>query len=729
MNTSLKRRLSSNNQMQHLKLRNVLHTLVLSAVGFVCLSQSAFASDALNGKKLYLNGPTSGGTSCASCHSSDPTNNINNIQIAANNSAAISNAIAQNRGGMGIFRNKFTSSELSDLAAFIANPAVSAGPVIAISPANLSFNPATVGQSSSALSTTITNSGTTSLQLSSINLSSSDFAITGGTCNSGASIAPNSSCTVAITFRPSVAGARSATLTLNHNGTSGSSQVGLSGTGNAAPQASIGMSASSLSFANLIVNTLSDAQTVTLTNSGQAPLSFTSLAINGANATSFQLAGTCSTQAVVPIGGQCTLSVKAQVSQAGTANAAIQIQSNASNGVAVLNLNANAAPATPMITSSSNTITFGAQTLGTSPVTQSVTLTNTGNVPLSIASVTRAGSSNVSIGAGTTCNGSLPVNAKCVVQVNLSPTTLGDVNANVNVAWNAGNTNSTNMIAVLASVVNAAVAKPVLSDTATLDFANTQIGATSTKRTTSLSNQGGLAFKINSLTLSGSNAGDFVLGGTCVTNVIVAAAATCSIETSFKPSVAGLRSANLLIDTDSGAQLSLGLQGTGIVVSNIVPMLSLTPASHNFGSVRLGDADPSRKFLLKNESNTAISLTAPELSGPFLIAKDGNTCPAFPFQLAAMASCELNVQFHPSLVGAAVGSIKLLTNDPKVNWTLNLTGTGEAIPVAMPTTPPSNSGGGGCSISKNGSDPMLAVLVVLASIILWRRRSFKRVTS
>jgi MYXO-CTERM domain-containing protein len=718
MNTSPVRRLSSINQKQHL----VLKMLLLSVLGFMCWSQSAFAFDALNGKKLYLNGPTSGGASCASCHSSDPTNNISNIQAAANNPTAISNAIAQNRGGMGIFKNKFTSAELSDLADFIANPTVSAGPAIGISPANISFSPVTIGQTSSALSTTITNTGTTSLQLSSINLSSPDFVLAGGTCNSGASIAPNANCTVAITFRPSAAGARSATLALNHNATGGSSQVGLSGTGNLAPQASIAMSASTLSFANLIVNTLSDAQTVTITNSGQAPLSFTALAISGANASSFQLSGTCSTQTPVPVGGQCTLSVKAQVAQAGTASAAIQVQSNASNGIAVLNLSATAALATPAITSSSNTIAFGAQTLGAASTTQSVTLTNTGNVPVNITSVKTTGSNNVSIASGTTCSGNLALNAKCVVQVSLNPATLGDVNANVDVAWSAGSTSSTSTIAVLASVVNTAVAKPVLSDSATLDFANTQIGATSAKRTTSLSNQGGLAFKINSLALSGGNASDFVLGGTCVANAVVAAAANCSIETSFKPSAAGLRSANLLIATDSGAQLSLGLQGTGVVVANITPMLSLTPATHNFGSIRLGDPDPSRKILLKNESNTAISLTTSELSGPFSIAKEGNTCPAFPFQLAAMSSCELNVQFRPSLVGAAVGSVKLLTSDPKVSWTLSLTGTGEAAPVVTPTAPASNTGGGGCSVSKDGRDPMLAILVILASLVMWRRR-------
>jgi hypothetical protein len=133
---------------------------------------------------------------------------------------------------MGIYRNKFTSTELADIAAFIANPTASAGPAIGISPANLSFTPVTVGQNSQVLSSTVTNTGTAALQLSSINSSSTDFVVSGGTCSNGGTIAPNANCTVAITFRPSVSGARNAVLTLIHNATGGSSQIGLSGTGN-----------------------------------------------------------------------------------------------------------------------------------------------------------------------------------------------------------------------------------------------------------------------------------------------------------------------------------------------------------------------------------------------------------------------------------------------------------------------------------------------------------------
>eukprot|EP01030_Chromulinospumella_sphaerica_P007375 gene7375-7216_t len=195
------------------------------------------ASDALNGKTLYQNGPVSGGTACASCHGPSPANNVNGILRAANNPAVISSAFAANRGGMGsLFNGKFSAAELADLAAYIGNPNVTAAPVASLTPDTLTFAGTTVGQSSSALSTTLSNSGNASLNLSSLTLSGShaaDFSISGGSCAVGSPVAAAASCNVQLVFRPSAAGSRSATLNIGHNATGGVSTVSLNGSGNA----------------------------------------------------------------------------------------------------------------------------------------------------------------------------------------------------------------------------------------------------------------------------------------------------------------------------------------------------------------------------------------------------------------------------------------------------------------------------------------------------------------
>jgi uncharacterized protein (TIGR03382 family) len=117
-----------------------------------------------------------------------------------------------------------------------------------------------------------------------------------------------------------------------------------------------------------------------------------------------------------------------------------------------------------------------------------------------------------------------------------------------------------------------------------------------------------------------------------------------------------------------------------------------------------------------------LSLASVAFSGPFSRADDTTGCPALPFALQPGASCDLVVRYVPSTAGAANGSV-LIQGDAGASWTIPLTGTASAAaPAAV-----SNRGGGGCSAARDGNDPVLALLVVLAlAVIGWRRREARR---
>ncbi len=103
--------------------------------------------------------------------------------------------------------------------------------------------------------------------------------------------------------------------------------VNLSGVG-AVPVAEVSVP---LNFGDVDVATTSAAQTVTLTNSGNAPLIISSFATDNAQ---FAIAagGTCSTVAPVAAGANCTLNVTFAPTSAGVKNATLSITDN-SNGV------------------------------------------------------------------------------------------------------------------------------------------------------------------------------------------------------------------------------------------------------------------------------------------------------------------------------------------------------------------------------------------------------------
>jgi hypothetical protein len=697
-----------------------LHRSLSSVLVLLAIVPAVHAADALNGKSLYLNGPVGGGTSCSSCHGPSPAANVNGILAAANNPSVISNAFSANKGGMGtLFNGHFTTAEIADLAAFIGNPTVTAAPAAAVNPASLSFSATTIGQSASALATTLSNTGNAALTVGTLSLSGAaagDYAISGGTCANGASLAAGASCTVQIGFKPAAAGARSASLVIAHNATGGSSTVALSGTGNAVAQPTIALSANAIDFGALVTGTASPAQTLTVSNSGQAALTFSSIAVGGANAGVFTLGGTCSTAAPVAAGASCTVTVTANSSANGAFSGNLSLASNASNGAVSVPLSGTVAAAAPAVTASPSAVAFGAQTIGAPAATQTVTLTNKGNVALALNGIAVSGAATVAI-ANKTCGTSLAVGANCTVTLSFAPATAGAAAATLAVTSNAAPL----QVTISGTGTTAPVAKPALSEAGPVAFANTQVGTSAAAHTITLSNDGTAALKISSLVLDGAQASDFVLGGTCAANASVAASASCTIDIGFKPTAAGQRAGTLVLMTDAGTQFTVALGGTGVAVP--VPMLTVNPQSFDFGAADVNGTAPTHRITLANTGGNVATLTAATFSGPFALQADASGCAAVPFTLQPGASCDLVVRFTPVGAGDATGSLALAA-DGGGAWTVALSGKGNVQTVQSPQ----NTGGGGCSSIKGGNDPVLALLVVLSFGVLgWRRFSKKEV--
>ncbi|GGD00396.1 hypothetical protein GCM10011396_54920 [Undibacterium terreum] len=622
-----------------------------------------------------------------------------------------------------LFNGKFSASEIADLAAFIGNPSVTAAPAASVSPPSLTFAGTTVGQTSGALEATLSNNGTASLNVGTISIAggaAADFLlVAGGSCANGSIVAASSSCTIHAAFRPTVAAARSSSVSITHNATGGVSTIALNGTGNAVPQASIATSASSVNFGAVLINTSSSVQFITVSNSGQAALNLTGITLGGANTGVFTLGGSCSTQTPVTAGGSCTVTVQAKPTVAGNFTASLNLASNASNGAASISLSGSGSTPAPAILANPTAVAFGTQSIGSTPANQTVTLTNSGNVAVNFTSIAVTGSAAVAIGAGNSCGTTLAVGAHCAVPLALTPTTEGNVAANLVISSSA----ATVQVGITAIVTAKATAKPELSDSGTIAFADTQVGKSSAAHTTTLSNSGTTALKITSLVVSGSQPGDFILGGTCSANATVSPASNCTIETSFKPSAAGARSGSLLLVTDGGAQFNLNLAGNGIAVVTTAPTLSISPQAFDFGTSAIGGAPLSKRFSLSNTGNSAVSLVSATFSGPFSAGSDATTCPAFPFALLAGTSCDLLVQYAPTVAGTSNGNVVIQSSAAATSWTISFTGTASQASQPASSNAAQNTGGGGCSAAKSGNDPLLVLMVFMAAAVLvWRRR-------
>nr|WP_315399800.1 choice-of-anchor D domain-containing protein [uncultured Duganella sp.] len=706
-----------------LRREAVAMLLLGTGVGLGLAPQAANAQSALNGRSLYQNGPAGGGATCASCHGPTPANNVNGILRAANQPSVISAAIANNRGGMGgLFANRFSATELADLAAYIGNPNVTAAPAASLTPASLAFTGTAIGQTSAPLSTTLSNTGNAALNIGNISLggaAAGDFALGGGTCANGAAVAAGASCTVQATFRPSSAGARAATLTITHDATGGASTVALSGTGNATPQATIALSAPSVNFGAQLTGAASAVSTINVSNSGQAALTFSSIAVGGANAGIFTLGGSCAVATPLAAGANCSVTVQATPTSAGAYSGSLTIASNASNGNATVALSGSASAAAAALSATPSVLAFGQQTIGAPAAAQTVVLANTGNVAVGLTRVALTGSPAFTI-AGGDCGATLAVGASCSVPVRFAPSAAGDAATTLGVTSNA----PALQVAITGSGTTQAVGVPLLSEAGPIAFADTQVGATAAVHTTTLSNSGSAAFRIATLTLGGAQPGDFVLGGSCAANGVVGAGASCTITTALRPTAAGARAASLLVVTDAGAQFTLALGGNGVAVAVATPSLAVNPQSFDFGAVTIGAAAPTRRFTLTNSGSAPLTLASAAYSGPFNAVPGGTGCGAFPFTLQPGAACDLVVAYTAVNPGANNGNVVIQSSVAGSSWTIALSGQANAAPSSAA---PQNKGGGGCSASQDVNDPVLALLVMLSlGVVVWRRRPSKQ---
>jgi FG-GAP-like repeat/Abnormal spindle-like microcephaly-assoc'd, ASPM-SPD-2-Hydin len=196
---------------------------------------------------------------------------------------------------------------------------------VSLSPSPVSFGNVGVGTASTAQTVTVTNNTSSTVTISGISLTgtnAADFSRINGCTTPLVSAA---TCTVQVTFTPGAAGARNAVLNVADNAPASPQTVALSGTGVAAPV--VMLAPAGLVFPAQPLGIASSAQTVTLSNSGNAALNSISVSITGTNSEDFGQTNTCGT--TVAASANCTISVRFTPSQLGAESASLKIADNA----------------------------------------------------------------------------------------------------------------------------------------------------------------------------------------------------------------------------------------------------------------------------------------------------------------------------------------------------------------------------------------------------------------
>ncbi len=281
---------------------------------------------------------------------------------ASANFPVISGALQFARGGTG---------PVAD--AFLAKVSPLDAPAVALAPLQLTFADQPTDTTSDPQVVTLTNTGSAPLTISGI-VASGDFAQT-NTCVSPLA-AGGGSCTISVVFSPIETGTREGTVSITDDAAGSPQAIRLTGNGTE-PAPAVTFSPEDLEFAEQVVDTTSDPQMITLTNSGSADLNITEITVGAEDyAQTNDCADTLAKQA------SCTISVTFTPTATGNLNSTIRVASNAAGsphtatltgtGVAVFSLSAD--PASVTLDRGTDTTTFTIGVAAPSSFTSDVTL-------------------------------------------------------------------------------------------------------------------------------------------------------------------------------------------------------------------------------------------------------------------------------------------------------------------------------------------------------------------
>jgi len=201
------------------------------------------------------------------------------------------------------------------------------------------------------------------------------------------------------------------------------------------------------------------------------------------------------------------------------------------------------------------TLGFGQALQGVTSAAKQTTLTNNGSKALMIRKIYVGGENVVDFAETNTCPASLAAGATCDVSVTFTPTAKGTRKGFLVI--NDSDPASPQAVAL------SGTGSVVSLSPKTLSFGSQMVGTTTAARTSILTNTDNAVLNVSGISITGANAGDFVLSSDCGTSI--SGGASCKVNVSFKPTATGTRKAVVNINDDGGGSpQKISLSGTGI---------------------------------------------------------------------------------------------------------------------------------------------------------------------
>lgn len=455
------------------------------------------------------------------------------------------------------------------------NSAANSG-LLTFSPNPLTFATTAVGSTTAATTVTVRNNnavGAKAVAISGVTLSgaqASAFTVTASTCYSGAtpgSLASGATCTLTLTARPSAAGLNSGLLQLTTDLTGTAPQLPMSVTG---AQAAFTISPLTQDFGTITAGAAVASRTYTVTNTGSAAGSLTSVLAATGSSPIFAFSHNC--PASIAAGASCSVTVAinstASAARTGAQTGSASVQFSQGPSITV-NALANIQPA-PVPAGTVSISCPATAPLGVAFTCQArVTSTGTANLAVSSWAPTyqyNAGTWNAISASAATCSSTgvtvsaIPPGQFCTVSLALTPNAAGTYTLR---------TAPLGTVAMTPAQASVTVQGPSLQLTTT-NHPLTQVG-TSTTASHTLTNNGPVSVTISAGT--SSVAAITVNRSACT---MLAPGQSCTVTTTCSPTASGNLTTTLTVNgsptvSASGTVTCTGQAGSAAISPSSTP--------------------------------------------------------------------------------------------------------------------------------------------------------------
>lgn len=308
----------------------------------------------------------------------------------------------------------------------------------------------------------------------------------------------------------------------------------------------------------------------------------------------------------------------------------------------------------PILTLSSETIAFGAVSVGYSS-TKTLTLENTGDAPVTIASVTPSDPRFTLTPESST----IPPNSSVDAEVRFAPTSKEALSAYIVIESNSVFSPDT-LVVTGSGTATAAIE----FDRRSVNFGNVSIGTTASL-VLNISNTGNDTLTISNITT------DNPLFTVAITSAVILPGGSISDTVRFTPTDPGLVSGQLTVTSNAPTSpTQLPIMGTGTIV--LVVSLTIDPANIAFGDVDIG-AYRDTTLNITNTGNDTLRIAS-------FTSGDARFTLESPIEdIAPAASGTFTLRFSPDAAGPLSTVFTVTSNAESSPDTIAVQGTGREV--------------------------------------------------